>query len=190
MKEKLKSRLSLSALILASVWLIFYFGLGAVIFKNMWYTSPAMPVLGGIVALIPLGAELLNLFIFKKKWVEIAVICISPALLLSHLFFFLFVMSKLTYFFIAGKPYFITLGLCGLIAFFVFAFPRLNKLWKRITATVLSAIIAVICIICLFNATPFYIDGGATVFAVDCEYQIAFSTSHKSTGSVEINGKT
>ncbi len=190
MKEKLKSKLSLSALILASVWLVFYFGLGAVIFRNMWYTSPALPIVGGIFAFIPLTAEILNLFVFKKKWLDVAVIILSPALWLAHFFFFLFVLSKLTYFFTAGTPYFITAGLIGLIAFFVFAFPRLNKLWKRITATALSVIIGIICLVCLFDATPFYIDGGATVFAVDGEYQIAFSTSHKSTGFVEVNGKT
>ena len=194
MKEKLKeifkSKLSLTAFILSAIWLVLYFAFGAAIFKNMWYTSPALPVIGGILAFIPLTAEVLNIFILKNKPLEIAIICISPALTLAHFLFFAFVLSKLTYFLIAGAPYFITIGLGGTVAFFVFAFPRLNKLWKRITAISLSVVLAIICLTCLFDATPFYIDGGATVFAVDDEYQIAFSTSHKSTGFVEVNGKT
>lgn len=189
-KEILKSKLSLSALILSLIWLILYFALGAGIFKNMWHTSPALPFIGAMIAFLPLTAEILNALILKNKGLEIAVICISPALCLAHFIFFAFVLSKLTYFLIAGLPYFITAGLAGTVAFFVFAFPRLSKLWKKITAISVSAVFAVICLTCLFNFTPFYIDGGATVFAVENEYQIAFSTSHQSIGEVEVNGKT
>lgn len=190
LKEIFKSKLSRAALIISAVWLILYFALGAAAFKSMWYTSPAIPIIGGIIAFAPLTAEILNGFIFKKRWIEITVICVSPALMLAHLFVFAYILSKLTYFLIAGKPYFITAGLAALILFFVFAFPKLNKLFKRISAIGLSAVIAIICLTCLFNATPFYISGGATVFAVDEEYQIAFATSHQSAGCVEVNGKT
>lgn len=193
MKEKLKgilkSKRILAAAVLSLIWLIFYFALGAAIFKNMWYTSPAIPIVGGVAAFLPLCLELLNIFLFHRKWLDIVIICICPALGFSHFVFFAFVLSKLVYFFSAGLPYFIVLGLLLLIGFFVFAFPRLTKLWKRITAIFISAILLVICLTSLFNFTPFYVDGGATVFITDSEYQIAFSTSHPSTGEIEVNGK-
>ena len=190
LKEIRKNKLTLSALILSALWLFLYFVLGAAIFKNMWYTSPAIPLCGGLVALAPLTFEILNIFIFKCRKLEISLICICPALMLAHFFFFAFVLSKLTYFLIAGKPYFITLGIAALIAFFVFAFPRLSKLWKRVSAIALSVVVFIICLFGVFGATPFYISAGATVFAVDDEYQIAFATSHKSIGWVTVDGVT
>ena len=188
-KEILKSKLSRAALALTLIWLILYFGLSAAIFKNMWHPSPALPLLGAVLAFLPLIAEILNLFLLKNHKLEIALVIICPALGLAHFFFFAYVLSKLTYFLIAGAPYFITTGLGGLVAFFVFLYPSLSKLWKKITAISLSVVLAIICLTSLFGAVPFYIDGGATVFATDSEYQIAFSTSHKSVGSVEVNGK-
>lgn len=189
-REILKSKLSLAALILSAIWLILYFGLGAAIFEKMWNTSPALPIAGGVIAFLPLIAETLNILLFKKRFIDVAVICVCPAFIICHFFFFAFVLSKLTYFLIAGTPYFITAGLAALICFFVFAFPKLGKLYKRISAITVSAVIAIICLTCLFDAIPFYISGGATVFAVDDEYQIAFATSLKSTGHVEVGGVT
>ncbi len=183
-------KLSSAAVILSAVWFIWYFALGAAIFGNMWHTSPALPVCGGLFALAPLAAALLNAFIFKKRAADVALICLSPALMFAHFVFFAFVLSKLTYFFIAGTPYFITAGLAALVCFFVFAFPKLSKTGRRVSASVLAAVLAVICLTSLFGAVPFYISGGATVFAVDNEYQIAFSTSHRSVGAVEVNGVT
>lgn len=189
-KALLKDKLSLSALILSAVWLLWYFALGGVVFKNMWYTSPAIVFTGAVCAFLPAGLEILNILKLNKKWISLTVILISPALMLSYFFFFAFVLSKLTYFLIAGTPFFIAAGLCALAAFFIFLFPRLNKLWKKISAIAISAVLLIICLFGVFGATPFYISGGATVFAVEDEYQIAFATSHKSTGAVTVGGKT
>lgn len=189
-KELLKDKLSFSALIISALWLLLYFAFGAAIFRNMWHTSPAIPITGGLVALLPLTAEILNILIFKRRWLDITFICICPALIIGHFFFFAFVLSKLTYFLIAGKPYFITIGLIALVTFLIFAFPRLTKLGKRVSAIVLTAVLLIVCLVGIFGATPFYISGGATVFAVDDEYQIAFSTSHKSTGAVTVGNTT
>ncbi len=190
MKEIRKNKLSLSALILSALWLFLYFALGAAIFKNMWYTSPAIPICGGLVAVAPTVLQVTNIYIFKNRKLEIALVCICPALMLAHFLFFAFVLSKLTYFFIAGKPYFITLGIAALILFFVFAFPRLSGIWKRVSAIAVSAVLFIICLFGVFGAVPFYVSAGATVFAVDGEYQIAFATSHKSTGAVTVDGVT
>ena len=193
MKEKLKElfrdKISLSALILSLFWFALYFGLGAPIFKNMWYTSPALPFVGGVLALAPLCIQLLNAFIFKKLTIDIIVLCISPVFCFAHFCFFAFVISKLNYFFIAGKPYFICAGLAGLLVFFIFFFPRLNLKLKRISATAISAVFIIISLVCVFSAVPFYISAGATVFAVEDEYQIAFATSQKSVGAVIVNGR-
>lgn len=190
MKEIRKNKLSLSALILSALWLFLYFALGAAIFKNMWYTSPAIPICGGLVAVAPTVLQVANIYINKNRKLEIALVCICPALMLAHFLFFAFVLSKLTYFFIAGKPYFITLGIAALVLFFVFAFPRLSKICKRISAIAVSAVLFIICLFGVFGAVPFYVSAGATVFAVDGEYQIAFATSHKSTGAVTVDGVT
>jgi len=187
-KEKLKevfdSKLKIAATICSVVWFILYFALGANIFDNMWNTSPALPFIGGVFALIPIILQTVNLLFWKNKWLDICVIAESLAFSLVHFFFFAFVLSKLSYFLITGTPYFITIGLIALIAFFVFVFPKLQKILKQITAVGLTVIISIICIICLFDATPFYVSAGATVFAVEDEYQIAFATSHKSTGAI------
>jgi hypothetical protein len=111
-------------------------------------------------------------------------------MMLAHFILFAFVLSKLSYFFIAGTPYFITAGLLLLLAFFIFAFPRLKKVGKRISAIGLSVIVMVICLTTLFHLTIFNFQGGAVVFAVDEEYQIAFATSHQSIGYVVIDGTT
>ena len=190
MKKKTYSKLQKGAISLSAIWLFVYFLFGSIIFKNMWNTSPALPLIGGVVALLPLVFEILNLLYFNSRRVDIAIICICPLLCIAHFLFFAFVVSKLIYFFVAGAPYLITAAIALILAFFVFAFPRLPKLWKRITAISLSAVFAVVCLTCLFNFTPFYIDGGATVFITDDGYQIAFSSSHPSTGAVEVNGKT
>ena len=194
MKEKarklFKDKLNLTAFILACFNIVWYFGLGAAIFKNMWYTSPTIPVAGGIISLLPLAAMLLNAFVFDKKRLAVAIICLVPVLAAAHFLVFAFVLSKLVYFFVAGEPYFITSGLIALIFFFVLLFPKLKKTARRIVAVLTTAVIFIICAVCLFNATPFYISGGATVFAVEDEYQIAFATSHKSAGAVEVGGKT
>lgn len=187
-KEILKNKLTLTALILSLLWLVLYFCLGAAIFKNMWNTSPALPVLGGIVAAAPLCAEILNAFKFKKRRLDILIICLCPVFILIQFFFFLFVLSKLTYFFIAGKPYFITVALGAVLAFFIFVFPRLKKHFKKISAICISAVAGIICLTCLFGATPFFVSAGAAVFAVNDEYQIAFATSHNSTAAVEVGG--
>lgn len=175
---------------IAGIWLVLYFALGAVIFKNMWNTSPALPFFGAVLAFIPVVALILNTVLGTERTVEIVVICACPVFALLYFVFFAFVLSKLNYFLIEGAPYFITAGLFALVAFFVFAFPRLNKLFKRISAIAVSVILFIICLVCLFDATPFYISGGATVFAVDDEYQIAFATSHKSIASVTVGGTT
>ncbi len=193
MKDKLKAlihdKTDLSALILSFFWFVLYFGLGAPIFKNMWYTSPALPFIGGILALAPLCVMLLNIVIFKKRLIDIIVLCISPLFSFAHFCFFAFVISKLNYFFIAGRHYFICAGLAGLLVFFIFFFPRLNVTLKRVSATAISVIFIIISLVCVFSAVPFYISAGATVFAVEDNYQIAFATSHKSVGAVIVNGR-
>ncbi|MDE7300953.1 MAG: metallophosphoesterase, partial [Clostridia bacterium] len=194
MQKLFKSKISRAAVVLSAVWLVWYFGLSAAIMKKMWYTSPAIPICGGIVAIVPLVLAVLNIFVIKKRPLDIVIICLCPALMFAHFIVFAFALSKLVYFFVAGKPYFITAGIAALIAFFVFLFPRLNKILKRVSAITLAAVMAVICLVCLFNAVPFYLSGGATVFVAESdgtqEYQIAFATSVQSTGAVTVNGVT
>ena len=105
-KEKLKevfdSKLKIAATICSVVWFILYFALGANIFDNMWNTSPALPFIGGVFALIPIILQTVNLLFWKNKWLDICVIAESLAFSLVHFFFFAFVLSKLSYFLITG----------------------------------------------------------------------------------------
>ena len=92
MKEKfsiiLHSKLSLSAHIIALVWLILYFALGAVIFSKMWNTSPALPFFGAVLAFAPFIALILNTVLGRERIVEIAVICSCAVLAVLYFFFF------------------------------------------------------------------------------------------------------
>lgn len=191
-KEKIKeifdTKLKITSTIFSLLWFIIYFALGSIIFDKMWNTSPALPIIGGIIAIIPITLQCVNLLFIKNKWVDCAVIISSLLFCIVHFLFFAFVVSKLNYFLITGVPYFITIILLALIAFFVFVFPKLQKVLKQITAIGITLIVLMTCIVCLFDITPFYIDAGATIFAVEDEYQIAFATSHKSTGAIEVDG--
>ncbi len=193
-KEKLKkffdTKCRIAAFVCSLIWFVLYFALGSAIFKNMWNTSPAMPIVGGIIAITPILAECMNILFFKNKWLDIGMIVVSLLFCLLFFFMFAFVLSKLNYFLITGVPYFITIGLLAIIVFFAVFYPKLHKDLKKVTAVGLALIIFIICLTCLFNVTPFYISGGATVFAVEDEYQIAFSTSHNSIGAIEIDGAT
>lgn len=187
-KEFFDTKLKIAATIVSLAWFILYFATGSAIFSKMWNTSPALPIIGGIFAIVPIVIQIVNLFFFKNKWVSIYNIVVSIIFAIVHFLFFAFVLSKLSYFLSAGTPYFITIGLFALIGFFVFGYPKLKKLYKQITASAITIAIFIICIVCLFDATPFYLEPSATVFAVEDEYQIAFSTSHKSIGAIEIDG--
>ncbi len=193
-KEKLlrifNTKLKIIATICSIFWFILYFALGSAIFKNMWNTSPALPFIGGLFALIPIILMIANLLFFRNKWLSICVIIESVIFSLIYFLFFAFVLSKLNYFLITGIPYFIAAALLALICFFVFAFPKLQKTMKKITAISITISVLVVCLVCVFEATPFYISAGATVFVADDEYQIAFATSHNSTGAIEIDGTT
>lgn len=187
-KEIFDTKLKIAATIISLFWFVLYFATGSAIFDKMWNTSPALPIIGGIFAIIPIVIQIVNLLFLKNKWVNIYNIVVSVIFSIVHFLFFAFVLSKLSYFMTAGLPYFITVGLFAIIAFFAFGYPKLSKLFKQITAASIALIIFIICIVCLFDATPFYLEKSATVFAVEDEYQIAFSTSHKSIGAIEIDG--
>lgn len=190
LKQILKNRLNFASLIASFIWFCWYFILGIAILKNMWNTSLLLPFAGGILALLPFLVECVNIAVLKNKILDYAVIGISILFDILYFFFFAYVLSKLNYFLIEGTPYFITCGLLAIIAFFAFLYPKLTQIYKKITTITLAIVIAIICFSTLFNATPFYISGGATVFAVGKEYQIAFATSHKSTGEIEVDGVT
>lgn len=193
-KEKLKgifgTKLAIVSTVIVLTWQILFFALGASIFKNMWNSSPAFPIVCGIFSILPLVFQIINLFVLKQNRLYKYLIAISVLFMIGYFCFFAFVLSKLSYFLIAGTPYFITIGIIAIIAFFIFVFPNCSKLAKKIVAISFVVITLLFSILFLFDCTPFYLENSATVFTVDDEYQIAFSTSHKSTGAIEISGKT
>ena len=86
-KDVLRLKSGLAAYILAITWLVLYFGLGAVIFKNMANTSPALPLSGAVIAFIPVTALIIDTALGTTRAVRIAVICACPVL--GVLYFFL-----------------------------------------------------------------------------------------------------
>ena len=144
-KEKLKkffdTKCRIAAFVCSLIWFVLYFALGSSIFKNMWNTSPAMPIVGGIIAIIPILAECMNILFFKNKWLDIGMIVVSLLFCLLFFFMFAFVLSKLNYFLITGVPYFITIGLLAIIVFFAVFYPKLHKDLKKVTAVGLALII-------------------------------------------------
>lgn len=189
LKKIFDTKLKIFSFIFSAMWFILYFALGVAIFGKMWNTSPSLPIVGGVIAIIPIVLCLVNLLFLKNKIIDIGIITVSLIFSLGYFFIFAFILSKLNYFLITGVPYFIIVGILALIAFFTLVYPKIRKSLQKFTAISIAIFVILISMVCLLDITPFYLSGGATVFAVEDEYQIAFSTSHKSIGSIEIDGK-
>ena len=182
-------KLYISSVILASLYALEFFVTGIFIFKNMYYTSAALPIVLSVFVLLPFVFSVLNTKLFNKLWIGVLIICLSVLMALGHFLFTAYVLSKLTFLLITGIPVFIVLAIVGAFLFLILAYPKLNKLGKRISVITLSAAIFFICVFGVLKLTFFRYTSHGVVFAVEDEYQIAWSTSVKSTGYVTVNGK-
>lgn len=185
-----QNKLFISSVVLASLYLLEFLGTGILIFGKMYNTSPALPVVLTVVAVLPLIFSSLNLILFKKCPLSVALICITIAMALGHFLFTAYALSKLTFLLITGLPVFAVLGIVALLLFMLLAYPKFCRRGKIISVTVLSVIIFCVCVFGILELAIFRFTSSAVVFAVEDEYQIAWSTSVKSTGSVTVNGKT
>ena len=185
-----QKKLAVAAAIVAALYALEFFGTGILIFKNMYYTFAAMPFLLSAAALLPAAFAALNLALFKRRGVSVAVICASAAMALGHFLFTAFVLSKLSLVLTAGMPFYATAAVAGMLLFTIFAYPRLSGRGKKVSVMALSAAVLFASVFGIFRLNFFYFTSDATVFAVEDEYQIAWSTSVKSTGRVTVGGHT
>lgn len=183
-------KLYISSVTLSALYLFEFLVTGIFIFSNMFYTWAGLPFVLGIFALLPLLFSVLNLKIFKSTRLSVELICAAVAMALGHFLFTAYVLSKLTYLLITGLPIFAALAVVGLFLFLILAYPKFKRLGKRISVITLSIVIFFVCIFGIFRLFIFRFTSDGVVFAVEDEYQIAWSTSVKSTGYVTVNGKT
>ena len=127
LKKIFDTKLKIFSFIFSAMWFILYFALGVAIFGKMWNTSPSLPIVGGVIAIIPIVLCLVNLLFLKNKIVDIGIITVSLIFSLGYFFIFAFILSKLNYFLITGVPYFIIVGILALIAFFTLVYPKIRK---------------------------------------------------------------
>lgn len=183
-------KLHIASAVLAFGYAAEFFITGIFIFMNMYYTFEAMPFILSAIALLPLIFAIINIFIFENSRLSVAIIAASVIMAVGHFLFAAYVLSKLTFLLITGIPVFIVLGIVGAFLFMVLAYPKLKKVGKRISVAVLSLVIFFVSVFGILKLNFFYYTSDGVVFAVEGEYQIAWSTSVKSTGSVTVNGKT
>ena len=141
-------------------------------------------------SVLPLIFSVLNIALFHKDRISVAAICVALAMALAYFLFTAYSFSKLTFVLITALPVLAAAGIVGLFLFLILVYPKLGKTGKIASAAALSVVILCVCIFGIFGLAALSFTTGGTVFAVNDEYQIAWSTSVKSVGSVTVNGVT
>lgn len=181
---------NLAVLLLSAFYVALFYAPKFLIDSKVKSTSPALWVVCCIVAVLPLALELINIFLLRSKKFDLALLIATPIITFAHFCWFAFIVQKMSYFFIAGAPYFLSAFLIALILFLVLKFPKLGKAGKVATSVLLSLATLSYCAFGLFHLGVFAFNEGAVVFALEDEYQIAFSTTTPSIASVTVDGKT
>lgn len=181
-----EKKLYIAAIVLAGLYLLEFFGTGAFLFEMMYVATPVLPFLLSLVALLPLVFTIINIKVFKRAYVSVIIICATVLMALGHFFLTAFALSKLTFVLITCLPLFAVLALVALFLFLILLYPRFEKRGKKISVISLSVAIFLVSVFGIFKLGFFYFTSDGVVFAVEDEYQIAWSTSVKSTGYVTI----
>lgn len=155
----------------------------------MFYTADYIPALFAIIVFVPFLVFTINRIFFRNTIVEI--ISVAVSFLWDALIFCLLAayLSKLAYFAIEATPY--ILAVLTLIAVIVFV--RREKFDKRTKYTLLMVIVlsvGAIFVFGVFNLQPVFFDAKASVYMVEDDYQICWSTSTTTAGYVEIGDLT
>ena len=184
-----KHKLWILALVLTLVPIIFYFSIWNVLYKSLYYTADYLPPLFSTIACIPFLLFIINKLFIKNPIVEMVSALLG--IILSVLIFCLLAayLSKLVYFTIESAPY--ILAFLTIIAVIVFI--RREKFDKRTKYTLLIVIVvslAAIFVFGVFNLQPVFFDTKASVYMVEDDYQICWSTSTTTAGYVEIGDLT
>ncbi len=189
-KMPVQKKLYISSTTISLLYLIEFFGLWALILESMCVTSIALPILLSAASVLPLIFSVLNIVFFHRNGISVAAICVALAMALAYFLFAAYAISKLTFVLISALPVLAAAGIVGLFLFLILVYPKLGKTGKIASAAALSVVILCVCIFGIFGLVGFRFTSDGTVFAVNDEYQIAWSTSVKSVGSVTVNGVT
>ena len=154
-------------------------------FEKLYYTETFLPYLISVFVFIPLLLFLINTIFVKSKIFNIIILVLGLIFCLAEFILLAFCISKLTYFFMAGTPYFF-MALLVIAIVCILIFSKFTKKTKTIITICLSPVFIIAIIIGVFNVRPVYFDTGAVVFAVEDEYQICWSTSTTTTGYITI----
>lgn len=178
------------AIIMSAVSMVFCAAfILALIFDNLKQITPVLPYLLLLLAIVPFALELVNVFVLEKKWINTVVFWFSMGYLFLIFCIMAYALSKFWLFFTEIVPFAIAAFLILMLIWYFRAIHYTNK--KRKVIGVVLVIGVTVTIVCyLFDLRPFYLTSGAVVFAVEDEYQIAWSTSVNSTGYVTVGDKT
>ena len=183
-----RHKLWILCLFLTLAPIIFFYSLWNMLYNPMYYTAYFIPGLFGTFVFIPFLLFTINRIFLKNSVVEIcsAVLGIIWAILIfimlaAHL-------SKLVYFTIEVLPYLLILLI--IIALVVFVKREsFDKKTKLILASVIGFVIICTFVFGVFNLQPVFFDTKASVYMVEDEYQICWSTSTTTAGYIEIGNE-
>ncbi|MCD8040577.1 MAG: metallophosphoesterase [Clostridia bacterium] len=179
-------KLYIISTLIAAVYTAIFFGTYVIIFYKLRNTFTALPYIMAAFAMAPIIFAILNIFIFKNKAVNIAVITVSALMALGHFLFTAYVLEKLIFIVVSALPILAIIAILALFLFLILGYPKLGKRAKMISVIVISVIIFFVCVFGILNLNFFYYTSGGVVFAVEDEYQIAWSTSVNSIGYVTV----
>lgn len=173
---------------ISALCIVLFFATGKHTLDKLYYTEKFLPYFMGVLVCLPLVLVALNAFVIRKKFVSVIAICFGGATLVTVFVFLAYCVSKLTYFFMAGTPYFIVAAFL-LFLLFLAIYGKIDKKGKKIVFAILIPIFTVVSIFGVLNIKPSYIDADAVVFAVEDEYQICWGTSTSTVGYVKVGEK-
>lgn len=180
---------------LSLITVILYFGTTSLYFKKMNATFAGLYPLLGLLALLPAGLTTVNIFVLHKKAVSIAALSLAVSVIVEHFLLLTYAIGMMLYFFLEGGPYFLAaIGAAIMISLLIAIFKKRRNTELKpflVRYKVPVAIVCALAFVCVtvfgvFNLLPIYFTSDAVVFAVEDEYQIAWTTSVEATGSVTV----
>lgn len=159
------------------------------IFDNLKQITPPLPYLMLGAAVLPVALQIINICRIKKRWVSEVVFWFSLLYFAAVFCIMAYAMSKFWLFFTEIVPFVVAAFLICMLCWYFRAVHYTNKKRRIIGAVTIVGVVLTI-IYYIFDIHPFYMTSGAVVFAVEDEYQIAWSTSVNSTGYVVVGDNT
>lgn len=179
--------------LLSALCVIVFFGTWPLYSGMLLDSSLALTVILAILAGLPLASFFALMFFTKAK--RFTLVCrlhilFAIAVFIEHAVFLAYMMSKLYYLIIEGGPFVLLAAEAAILVALIFLDRFKRKAAKWIIVGILGVSFLFADIAWAFDIRAMYLNSGAVVFAVEDEYQIAFSSSAESIGSVTIGERT